>query len=192
MPNPRQMFDHALDAIKGYWHEYALDIQGRIHNDQKNWPVFAGAVLHIADIIPDSNTSTRVQVVFKAGTPKSGNDGVMGCFVWQNLNDFDVVNDGGDVWKGIIPSDVGVLNCLVAKGAYELQTTEYETNDTFTPNKKLYGHPGDAVTGNKAGVLTTASSVNSVNLSVCGVVSQGVTTNYNDVNVLTFWPVYLG
>jgi hypothetical protein len=189
------MFDHALDAIKGYWHEYALDIQGKIHNDQKNWPIFAGAVLYIDETIPNSNTSTKVQVVFKAGTPKSGTDGVMGCFVWQNLNDFDVVNDGGDVWKGIIPSDVGVLNCLVAKGAYELQTTEYKTTDTFTPNKKVYGHPGDAA-GNEAGILTTASSVtigsNTINLSVCGVVSQGVTTNYNDVSVLTFWPVYLG
>lgn len=193
MPNPRQMFDHALDAIKGYWEEYALDVQGTLHSSITS-EVFAGSVLHISDIVTASTSgftvekqagyaTTNVRLVFKPGTPKVNNQAVMGLFLWQNSTDFDVANDGGDAWVGIIPARQPVLNCLVAKGAYELQSTEYDTTKTYVPNAYLYGNPTN-------GQLTTDSGNNA--RSVCGVVSQGVTTNYNEVSVLTFWPVFIG
>jgi hypothetical protein len=135
--------------------------------------------------------------LFKTGTPKQGDNPVMGIFLWQNSDDFDVANDGGDPnvnprWYGVLPAQRGTLNGLVASGPFELQTTEYDTTKTYNANTLLYGEPNDTnATLGWAGRLTTDNGGGSPR-TVCGVVSRGICTNYNEVSVLTFWSVFIG
>lgn len=202
MPTPRQMFTNALNALKGFIEEYALDFKGRLHNDVVV-RVPAGSVVHLAgwESLRGVNANAMDVVgLFKTGTPKQGGNPVMGIFVWQSSDDFDVTNDGGDpssndgaLWIGIVPARRGVLNGLVASGPYELQTTEYDTTKTYTANALLYGEPNDTNTNLPwAGRLTTDNGGGTNPRTVCGVVSRGVVTNYNDVSVLSFWSVFIG
>jgi len=201
MPTPRQMFDHALDALKGFIEEYALDFKGRLHSSV-TVVVPAGSVVHVVDwdslgsITNPADPMDRVGL-FKTGTPKQGGNPVMGIFLWQNSDDFDVANDGGDPnvnprWYGVLPAQRGTLNGLVASGPFELQTTEYDATKTYNANTLLYGEPNDTnATLGWAGRLTTDNGGGSPR-TVCGVVSRGICTNYNEVSVLTFWSVFIG
>jgi hypothetical protein len=194
------MFDHALDALKGFIEEYALDFKGRLHGDV-TVVVPAGSVVYVYDwealgSITNPAAPMDKLGLFKTGTPKQSGNPVMGIFLWQNSDDFDVANDGGNPatdarWYGVLPARRGVLNGLVASGPFELQTTEYDSTKTYGPNTKLYGEPNDTnATLGWAGRITTDSD--SGNRTVCGIVSRGLATNYNEVNVLTFWSVFIG
>jgi len=181
MVAPRQMTDHTLEAPKGWPSPHAVDFQAKHDATQLTTisgnVAFSGRVVHLAS---DGE--------FEFGITNRS----MALFLFQNSDDPDVSNDGGDpstdahAWVPVAPT--GKLNALVAVGAYELASTEYNSALTYAPNDTL-----TAVTGTTlatAGVLTNASATPYTN-PVCGVVSKGVQTNSHGKSELHFWPVYL-
>jgi hypothetical protein len=146
-----------------------------------------------------------------AGFEMGANLTKMAIFLWPSHSDFDVSNPGvpaGTVLGGTTANPpgwvpwrpTGKLVGLVATGGYELETTEFDTAQTYVINQTLR-----AVTSNtdaNAGKLTNQNAsggqgfaspgVNVVYTdSIVGVVSRGAYTNSNGRSVLAFWPVYL-
>lgn len=178
MPNPRQMFDHTLDAIKGWFHMAALDYTAKLSANVTVSIVYAGRCVHV-------NSAGE----FEVGALGSQ----MPIFLLQNSDDNDVANSGGTTWYPIGPT--GVLTGLVGSGSYELETTEFDSALTYVPNDYLRckSSANDSANG---GLLTNASTVaaeagsgNPTN--IVGVVSRGVRKRQSDRNnVLAFWTVY--
>ncbi len=186
-----QMFDHALNALKGWPSPYALDFKGNLHEAVTIDPFPAGRCVHIheldaADYGPGTSGG---DAQFQTGV-----DGTqMALFTLQGSTSFDVANSGAGGgrtdWYAIHPR--GFIAVLVATGAYELETTEYDTAQTYLPNEPLTGIVGntDADPETGGGCLTNACEVYTD--AVCGVVSRGTYTNSYGKSVLAFWPVYL-
>lgn len=169
-----QMFDHTLDALKGWPCPTALDFVAKLSpNVTFTNPVPAGRCVH--------NTA----VGFEMGC--AGN--MMPIFLLQGSADFDVANANAN-WTAIAP--VGWMSGLVAIGGYELSTTEFDTTQTYAPNDHLKAildnatdATGGTLTNQALGTLYGATGVNRV-----GVVSRGKSTNAYGKSVLAFWPVY--
>ncbi len=172
-----QMFDHTLDAVKGWFHMAALDFTAKISADETGSAyVFAGRVVHL-----DNNGD------FKLGCTGSQ----MPIFLLQNGNDADVSNAGGGVWYPINPE--GNITGLVAKGAYELETTEFDTARTYYPNDYLRCDTASAAVAGKLtnNGLSTLVNGGSNPTAIVGVVSRAPRKRQTDRNtVLAFWPVY--
>jgi hypothetical protein len=117
----------------------------------------------------------------------------MAIFLFQSSLDFDVSNPGvvGDYTYGISPK--GISSGLVAAGAYELETTEFDQTRQYLPNQPLRSPASntDAVNG---GILTNQGiGVNASGTfanAICGCVSRGVYKNAYQQQALAFWPVY--
>lgn len=181
-----QMFEQALDAIKGWFHLSALD---------KSAPL-EPTLLTGATSVP----AGRVAHLNNSGQFELGGSGTqMPIFLWNGKDHPDVYNDGTSPvtsvvhWYGISPT--GVMSGLVATGGYELQTTEYDSTLTYTPNQFL--------TASATGVLTNAS-VSTYVTWICGLTSWHVQgkqqdaaatspegTNAHGVSTLTFWTYFL-
>lgn len=183
MPAPRQMTAHTLEAHKGWPSQHAVDFTAKISANVTIDPVFAGRCVHL-------NASGE----FEMGLPDVINAGHMPMFLWQNSDDPDVSNPGGDpateagVWVAVAP--VGWITALPAAGAYELASTEFEpeaTAGTYNPGDTLTATPDntDAVTGGRITKGTAYAK------PLCGVVSRGVKKNSHGKNELSFWPVWL-
>jgi hypothetical protein len=177
-----QMFDHTLDAVKGWFHMAALDFTAKLSSAETySANAYAGRCVYL-------NASGE----FRLGC--SGNQ--MAIFLLQNNTDSDVTNAGGGVWYPIAPA--GNMTGLVAKGAYELETTEFDTAQTYYPNDYLKADNTAAVTKGKLTNQGITTLENSTSLSgstnptaVVGVVSRPAAKRQSDRNyVLSFWPVY--
>ena len=161
---PSQMFDFELNQKKGWPSPYAVDYAAEYAAGESG--VKAGMVVSL-----DSN-----------GKLVRGLDstGAVAIFVLQNMADFDVLSDVGNV-------SGGVGSGLVALGAYELQTTEFVA-DTYAPNDPLTVDDGGVTPANKGklkkGTLYTHAIV--------GVVSAGQTDSEHNATIkfLAFWPVW--
>lgn len=177
MTTPVQMFDNMLDALKGWPSPYALD---------KSVDLAAGEPTVVAGRVLSLNASGKFQLGLACNA--------MPIFAWQKSTDFDVVGDdgnlvgsgGGDPTGG---SPVPKLSGLVATGAYELQSTEFDATQAYAPNAPLTaGAPGAA----DAGVIKPAAGGNFYGETVCGVVSDGVGASENHgIDLLTFWSVFI-
>lgn len=176
MAAPRQMTAHTLDAIKGWPSPHAVDFAAKLSANvpESRRPVLAGTVLRL-------NAAGE----FELGC---GTMDVMPLFAFNNSDDPDVVNEGGDPATEIgafVPiAPTGKMMALPAKGAYELMSTEFITG-TYTPNMPLYATTG---TGANDGMLREATKGTH---TICGIVSRGVVDNGHRVNALAFWPVCL-
>ncbi len=158
---PAQMFDHELNPTKGWPSPYAVDKAATAATGVT--AIFAGTGVSL-----DPSTN---QLVLGFATA-----GAMAMFAFQNQDDFDVNGDVGN----IIGNNI---NCLVACGAYELETTEYEGSD-FPPQLPLTLNPS-------TGKVVAASGGISGTDDVAGVVSDhGPILNAYGKNVVRFWPVY--
>lgn len=175
MPNPAQMFDHTLDALKGWPAPNALDFVAKLSTNVTLTPVPAGRCVH--------NTASG----FEMGVILTQ----MPIFLLNGSTDADVANAGGDLWTAIAPA--GFLSGLVATGGYELETTEFDTAQTYALNDHLKaiddnaGATGGTLTNQSLGTLYHASNME----ARVGVVSRGKRTNAYGKSVLSFWPVYL-
>lgn len=177
----QQMTEHTLEAPKGWPSPSAVDIVAKFCPTQlaavTGGVAYAGRTAHL-------NSSGN----YEFGVT----DRSMAMWLFQNSDDPDVSNDGGapatDVgaWQAVAP--VGGIMALVAAGAYELATTEFDTAQTYAPNDTLTAATGTTLA--TCGVLTNQSAVPYTN-PVCGVVSRGKTTNAHGKSELWFWPVYL-
>ncbi len=212
---PGQMFTNTLDGIKGWPKDQALDIDGTLSSNvninSTGNPVLAGMCVHVQSTTASglgTGTTNNVPIaVFEMGATGL----MMPCFVWAGTGDYDVSNPGvpaGTVlggttsippaWVPIRPT--GKLMALVATGGYELETTQFDTAQTYAPNDLLR-----AVTSNtnvSAGKLTNQDASGGVGFattakgviyveSAVGVCSRGSYTNKNGVSALAFWPVFL-
>ena len=187
---PGQMFDHALDFLKGWPREKAVDFSAKLsaNVDATSLPVYGGQVAHVND-----------EGEFELGAKQA----MMPVFLIQGSTDKDVANPNDPAnpsWYSVIPS--GTMSGLVAIGAYELQSTEYDTSATYHVNDPLHAPTADQITGadkSKAGVLYNkrnwpggnAAAITVYTDHVCGVVSRMPGLNANRRSVISFWPVYV-
>lgn len=182
MPIPRQMTAHTLEAPKGWPSPHAVDFTAKISANVTIDPVFAGRVVHVNSVGE-----------FEMGLPNVSKAAHMAIFLWQNSDDPDVDNPGGDpatvkgVWVAVAPT--GKITGLVAAGAYELESTEFDGAQTYLPGDALsaIADNGNAVTGGRI----TNSGIVAYEEPLCGVVSRGVFENSHAINALAFWPVWL-
>lgn len=196
MTIPRLMFEQALTPIKGWFDEAALDFEG-ILSAAVTFGVPAGRCVHVSAVNPNGNKQTPEFEMGVAGTQ-------MGMFLIQGSGDFDVSNpgttaSGSFMHQAIAPT--GVMSALVAEGAYELQTTEYDAVQTYLPNDLLTAGPSNSVLAD-GGILTNQTVVGggtalevpwsgNTTRAICGVVSRGVFLNEHRINALHFWPTYI-
>lgn len=207
-----QQFDNALNPLKGWPKEHPLDITGTLTSDvninSTGVPPKSGMCVHVADLISKTPGPNGVGFEMGASTNK------MPLFLIPTYTDFDVANRGvpdgvvlggttanKPAWVPIEPT--GVLVALVAKGELELETTEFDTAQTYAANDFLR-----AVTSNtdaNAGKLTNQDASGGVGFatsskcvwgnpaathweSVVGRVSRGKYTNAHGITALAFWP----
>ena len=183
MAVPTQMFTNTLDAIKGWFHEAALD--------------------HSAPFAGGQEVAGGVAQEYKPGMVASLNSSdqlVLGCdgnsvaiFLLNSEDDPDVANAsfaGSGEWVSIGPS--GTLSGLVATGGYELESTEYD-DAVYNPGDPLFSK----VTTNALCGLLQKGTVYSD--AIVGVVSKkqvasgssGHVKNSHGQSVLRFWTVWL-
>jgi hypothetical protein len=154
---PAQMFDHELNPLKGWPSPYAVDFEAEYADGVTG--VYAGMGCSL-----DAN----------GNLVKGMSAGAMCIFIFQNRSDFDVLSDVGNIAGG-------VGSGLVACGAYELQSTEFDA-DTYAPN--------DALRVGADGLLEKGTVYTD---EIVGVVSRGQSDSEHDatIKLLAFWPVWL-
>jgi hypothetical protein len=185
MANPSQMFDHTLDAVKGWFHEAALDYSAKLS----------------ANVTIDPFEQGRVVSLNASGEFETGITGTaMAIFLLNSSDDFDVANAGGDYWTAVAPT--GKLSGLVATGAYELQSSEHIDSGVAYANGQLLGAAVNNTTAGIGGILNNEDDAGTLltvpwagsgtDQAICGVVSGGAAANNSHgVSCISFWPVYL-
>lgn len=179
-PAPGQMFSNMLDAKKGWPSPVALDYTVKI-SPNVLYNAVPGQVGHL-----NSVGQWEPGVVGKQ----------MGLFLFQGVTDLDVNSTGGTaggVTQWIPISPTGKAMALVAKGPYELETTEFDSTLTYAIGDPLRSPTGNGATnytdGTNSGKLVNSGFTFGTN-AYCGVTSAGVLTNSYGVKVIRFWPVY--
>lgn len=182
MPAPSLMFEHGLDVPKGWFEPAALDKSAKLSSNV-NFDPPAGRVAHL-------NAAGE----FEMGVGVTD----MAIFLIQSGSDYDVSNPGTTpagnfMHQAIAPT--GVMSGLVAEGAYEIQSTEFDREQTYAPNQLLTA-ADDQDDEDVGGVLTNVGSgaggdVEQFVDPVCGVVSDGAFQNAHGIWVLGFWPTYI-
>lgn len=176
MPAPSLMFEHGNSILKGWFQPAALDKHAKL-SANVTFDVPRGRVVHL-------NSAGE----FEMGIANRQ----MAIFLHQASDDFDVSNPGttpaGNFMHQPI-SNIGIMSGVVATGAYEIETTEFNDGQTYAPNDTL-------TAGNSNSTLSTGGVLTKVNATpythpVCGVVSSGRYVNCHGIPVLAFWPVYL-
>ena len=189
-----QMYEQALDPLKGWFHLSALDKSAKLTST-----LLLSATATPAGRVAVLNDAGEFQLDRTDVATITHGDTAMPIFLWNGSDHADVYNDGtspvtGTVhWIGVSPG--GTMSGLVATGGYELQTTEFDADQSYLPNQLL--------TADTDGILTNAAVV-AYSTWVCGVTSwhvQGdnqsgaatspVGNNANGVEVLSFWTYFL-
>lgn len=187
MATPSQSFAHTLNPLKGWPSPHALDFRGKLNAAITIDPLPAGRCVHIYEItdVEYGPGTSGGDASFKTGVTGTQ----MGIFLFQGSDHFDVTNDGGTDWYPIAP--VGFMSGLVATGAYELETTEFDTAQTYLPNEPLKAIADDTDDDPDTGGGCLTNDCEVYTDAVVGVVSRGTYTNAYGKNSLAFWPVYL-
>lgn len=182
MPAPSLMFEHGLDIAKGWFEAAALDFAAKL-SDNVTFDVPRGRVAHVNN-----------EGEFEMGVGETD----MAIFLLQSSDDFDVANPGTTpagnfMHQSIAPT--GVMSGLVAEGSYEIESTEFDDEQTYVANELLTA-AADNATLATGGVLTNQGtgsdgSVEQFSDPVCGVVSRGRFVNSHGIPVLAFWPTYI-
>lgn len=176
MAVPTQMTAHTLDAKKGWPRPNALDFSAVFDPTQLGTlqglgvEAYAGRCVHL--------TATG----FKYGCDANK----MPMFLINGSDHPDVANSGGsgaNAWVPVLPA--GVLTALVATGAYELETTELVSGQTYAINEMLTS----PLTATDAGGRLSRLFNKDADAGV-GVVSRAKHKNAHGVDCITFWPVY--
>ncbi len=189
MTAPRSMMAHTLNPLKGWPHNAALDFSAPLSATAlASAPIFSGSCVHLT-----TNTAVVGNVEYDLGCPKTSGKWHMPLFLFPNSDDPDVSNDGGiygtsdDAPEGWAAVKRNNVLALVATGAYELETTEFDDDDYAA---------GDALRSGTDGKLENGVQYTD---PIVGIVSRGVknlgqltTTGGAPVrSALAFWPVNL-
>jgi len=190
-----QMTDHTLEGVKGWPNPHAIDCEAKISAATITAVTDPSAGRVVSGRCVSLNGSDEFQLGLFANTS-------MPMFIFPNSDDPDVslaygapaTAAGG--WVPIAPT--GVAMALVAVGAYELATTEFDTALTYVSGEPLKTMGATNVNGanqnvDDCGKLKNAA-VPYVDV-VVGVVAKSRTptsaTNSHGQAELAFWPVYL-
>jgi hypothetical protein len=92
---------------------------------------------------------------------------------------------GGDDGNISLQGNMKGMSGLVALGAYELQTTEFVTGQTYSANTPLTVQ--NAATDDLGKVMPGNFYAD----AICGIVSDGQSTNANGSSVVAFWSYFL-
>lgn len=179
MPAPQQPFTSRLEGVKGYFSETALDFGCKLSANVEFTPP-PGRCGHINS---DGEWETGVT------------GGQTPMFIKEDPRGPSHNNPGAPTWYSALPPDGKVMIlALVGFGAYELETTEYDTTKTYAiddPLRALHDNSDSAVGGTltNAGVTTmTASSDPSAATAIVGRVSHAPLKRQSDRGkVLGFW-----
>lgn len=184
---PSLMFEHALNYLKGWFEPAALDFSAKLAA-AVTIQAFGGRVVHL-----NANGEFEMGV---SGTK-------MGIFLIQADTDFDVSNPGvtgaGNFMHQAI-SPAGNMSGLVATGAYELESTEFDKVPAvaYAPNQLLTAKAtntnqsqGGVLSNDRNGAGGSAGAVRPYVDAACAVVSRGAYKNEHSVDVIAFWPIYL-
>ena len=182
MAAPSLMFEHGLDVPKGWFQPAALDFTAKL-SANVTFDVPSGRTLHV-------NSAGE----FETGVGETD----MAIFCLQASDDFDVSNPGTTPSGNFMHQSIGPagnMSGLVAEGAYEIESTEYNAARTYTPNDLLTAAVANTTLAT-GGVLTNAGTgalgdVEQFVDPVCGVVSRGAFTNAHGIDVLAFWPTFV-
>ena len=186
-----QMFEQALDALKGWFHLAALDKSAKLDSD----------LLLGLTAVP----AGRVAHLNAAGEWELGGSGTeMPGFLWEGKDHPDVSNNGispvtgTQHWVAISPT--GVMHALIATGGYELQTTEFDDTLVYAVNDLLGADAAGILENGKTqytdwicGVCSTHENADNQSVGL-GVVSASVgPRGYNAhlVETLSFWSYFL-
>lgn len=225
---PGQAYFHTLKPLKGWYIDSAIDAAGKLSSNvdigSNGSPAVRGLIVHPSALQTESDpyggSTTGPQLfTFEMGCgPAHG----IPMILWTPPTDPDVYNPGvptgvpvagnsGNIaeWGSALPSiNGGNLVALVLTGAYELETTEYDSDQTYTA-----GQPLRAVTSNtdaNAGKITNdrgpvtngftssgaiqfvgnTSTVTNWD-TIIGFVSRGEYVNSNKRNALAFYANYV-
>lgn len=166
MAKPAQMYDHELNPVKGWPNPYATDKAAKM-SLEIGQTAYRGMVASL-------NAAAQLQVGLACAA--------MPIFLLNTSTDFDVVGDDGNL---VGSTGLPNMSGLVAVNGLELESTEYDTAETYLPNQALTaGAPGDA----DAGVIKPGTPYAD---TLCGIVSDGVLTNEFRKTVLRFWAYFL-
>lgn len=167
-----QIYTHMLNPVKGWPSPYALD--------------FAASPANGVTVVPGMCCSLDSSGNLILGVVRHR----MGLFAIQGNAEFDVavgvVSFAG--YQQVNPS--GKINCLVATGGYELETTEFDTAQTYAPNEPLRAHTDGKLTNQSVVLFSQDNSPQTNATAVVGIVSRGKFTNAYGVSALAFWPVW--
>lgn len=219
---PGQAYMHTLNPLKGWYRESALDAEvkptSNVNLNSDGSPIVSGLVVHVVGAT--ANADPYGGVINGPGTMTFE----MGCiggqglpmFLWPGSTDPDISNPGvpagtsaaGDSTYGppdflaVFPGQTSIENmvALVASGGYELEDTEFDTDQTYSP-----GHYLRAVTNNtnaNGGKLTNQNAAGGAGFAtsslltvgtdtVVGMVSRGEYVNANRKPSLAFWPWFI-
>jgi len=169
-----QATTNALDFLKGWTDSHAVDKSAKWASSVTLSRAKSGRVASL-----NSSGEFVLGVAYQA----------MPIFIIQSALDFDVANESDDTpveWQPVQPDGTG--SGLVAIGGYELESTEFDTTDTYVPNDTLTVTNADTAAQGK---LDLYSSTLYTTVPVVGVVSQGAHTNHHKHSVISFWPVYI-
>ena len=178
---PGQMFQNLLNPAKGWPSPVALDFRAKA-SPNVLYNMVAGQATHL-------NTAGQLE------PGVTGNQ--MGLFIFQGVNELDVNNAvSPGQWIPINPS--GNIMCLVAKGPYELETTEFDAAQTYAYNQPLrapagnaaVNYPGSGQLTNQGVVMASQIANPTPSTAVCGIVSRGTFRNSYGIPALAFWPVW--
>lgn len=173
---PDLMFEHGLDVKKGWFDMASLDYSAKASSDL-DFAIKRGRVVYVnaaGEFVPGVH-ETNVAV-----------------FLLNGSVDADVANPGttaGGRFMHQAVAPTGKMSGLVATGGYEISTTEFDADQSYTPGDLLTATTSatPAVTD---GVLTNDGVVQ-YETPVVGVVSSGAAVNHNGIPALSFWCVWL-
>jgi hypothetical protein len=183
MAAPRSITAHVLNPMKGWPSQTALDFHAPLASTVLDTvdPVFSGRVAHL-------NASGE----YELGVPNGQGSGKvhMPIFLFPNSDDPDVSNDGGisgtadddpEGWAAVKRNN---MLGLVAMGGYELETTEFNTTQSYEPGDALQAATGDN------GVVKKGTPYTHM---IVGTVSRGVKYlgQLPNRQTLAFWPIVI-
>lgn len=189
---PELMFEHGVDAKKGWFEMAALDFQAKIDpNIEFDLP--PGRIVHLYSCTHDEGGKPKP--IFRPGCHTTG----PAMTAINGSASEDVSNPGttaGGLFmhKAIMPG--GEMTGLVHLAGLELETTEFDKDQTYVSNELLTARQGIVEAAEDyAGVLTNQRSgggaVRAFQESVCGIVSTGEHVNHNRVSTLAYWSYHL-
>lgn len=198
--SPSYDYIHAINGLKGWPMWQPLDIIGSVVANDAPY-AFEGRIGHL------TTGGTYDVPAIALGSAGSLTAAQTPLILHRSETSFDVVNGataangapaagqtiGTYGWVAGIPT--GNIGALVCTGPIEIESTEFDTTDTFNPGQPLksptyaqgaanagllYGHRNWSGGGNGQVTLGTDT--------VVGLVSRGSRTNNYGVAVLAFWP----